>query len=177
MSEIWQGLIGILARTLTALHDVTEPLFGLFAWGWAIILLTIVVRVLLLPLAIKQTSSMRAMQGLQPELKKIQAKYKADRSLMRTDPEKYREMQQQQREEMSKLYQERGVNPLQSCMPLLLRALPGLLFNFIIYGPALQGPLHQGLHDRVAKTVVIERGHPLHSGGSERLGTPASHSS
>ena len=114
-------------------------------------------------LTAKTQRSLAAMEELQPEAEHLRRQHRGDQRMLN--------------EALMALYQERGVNPLESCMPLLLRALPGLLLNFIIYGPALQGPLHQGLHGRVAKTVVIERGHPLHSGGSGRLGTPESHSS
>jgi YidC/Oxa1 family membrane protein insertase len=119
MSELWNGLMRGLGDILIWFHDLVEPVTGVFAWGWAIILLTIAVRIILLPLAIKQTSSMRSMQTLSPEIKRIQAKYKADRGLMRSDPQKYQELRQRQQEEVQKLYRERGVNPAASCLPLL----------------------------------------------------------
>jgi YidC/Oxa1 family membrane protein insertase len=142
MSELWQGLVRGLADILYALHDVTEPLFGPFAWGWAIILLTLVVRIFLLPLAIKQTSSMRATQALQPEMTKIRNKYKADRGLMRSDPQRFQEMRQKQNEEVQKLYRERGVNPAASCLPLVAQ-MPIFLALFTVlnrpqYVPELQ---------------------------------------
>ena len=73
------------------------------SYGLAIILLTLAVRILLLPLSIKQTRSMREMQRIQPEIKKIQAKYKGNRQKMN--------------EEMMALYKEHGVNPLGGCLP------------------------------------------------------------
>jgi YidC/Oxa1 family membrane protein insertase len=78
-------------------------------YGVAIILLTIAVRLILLPLSIKQIRSMREMQRIQPEIKKLQAKYKGDR--------------QKLNEEMMKLYKEHGVNPLAGCLPLLSQAI------------------------------------------------------
>lgn len=122
--EIWESLVDGLGVLLSAFHDalVSVPLLNLAAWGWAIILLTVAVRIVLLPLAIKQTHSMRAMQTLQPEMKKIQEKYKADKSMMRTNPEKYREKRQKQQEEMRKLYKEHNVNPAAGCLPLLAQA-------------------------------------------------------
>lgn len=74
-------------------------------YGWAIVILTVLVRVALLPLVIKQYSSMRAMQAISPELKELQAKHKGDR--------------QKLNQEMMTLYQERGVNPFASCLPLV----------------------------------------------------------
>lgn len=119
MSELWNSLIDGLASLLRALHDLVEPVFGVYAWGWGIILLTLVVRVVLLPLAIKQTTSMRAMQGLQPEIKRIQAKYKTDRGLAKSDPEKFREQREKQQAELQSLYKDRGVNPAAGCLPLV----------------------------------------------------------
>lgn len=118
---IWNGLIDGLEAVLRFFHGLAVgiPLLDLAAWGWAIVLLTFAVRVVLLPLAVKQISSMRAMQGLQPDMKKIQAKYKTDREMMRSNPEKYRERRQKQQEEMMKLYKEHNVNPAASCLPLL----------------------------------------------------------
>jgi YidC/Oxa1 family membrane protein insertase len=76
--------------------------------GVAIILLTITVMILLFPLTAKSARSMLAMQRLQPEMKKLQAKHKGDR--------------QKLNEEMMKLYQEHKVNPLGGCLPLLVQA-------------------------------------------------------
>lgn len=118
---LWNGLLGLLESLLRFLHDVfaTVPLLDVWAWGWAIVALTVLVRVVLLPLAIKQMNSMRAMQALQPEMKRIQQKYKADRSLMKTDPEKFKAKRQKQQQEMMKLYREHNANPAMGCLPLL----------------------------------------------------------
>lgn len=119
--QVWSGLLGILGGALEFFHDIfaAVPLLDFWAWGWAIVALTLVVRILLLPLAVKQTKSMRAMQALQPEIKRIQKKYKADRSLMKTDPEKFKARRQKQQEEMMKLYREHNANPAMSCLPML----------------------------------------------------------
>jgi YidC/Oxa1 family membrane protein insertase len=116
------SVLSFLESVLTFLHDLVEPVFGIHSWGWAIILLTLVVRILLLPLAIKQTRSMRAMQAIQPKIKEIQKKHKVDRELMKKDPEKYKAKRQKMNEEMMALYQEEGVNPAASCLPLLAQA-------------------------------------------------------
>jgi len=122
VSELWNGLLNFLGGILQTFHDAVAPLFGTDpAWGWAIIMLTLAVRLVLVPLAIKQTSSMRQMQQLSPQIKKIQARYKTDRSMMRSDPEKYRELKAKQQSETMALYKERGVNPAGSCLPLLLQ--------------------------------------------------------
>ncbi|MEX0831821.1 MAG: membrane protein insertase YidC [Nitriliruptoraceae bacterium] len=89
------------------------------AWGWGIIGLTIVVRVLLLPLAIKQTRSMRAMQKLAPQIKELQKRHKVDRELMRKDPAQYRARKQKLNQETMELYRREKANPAASCLPLL----------------------------------------------------------
>lgn len=95
------GFFEVFAAALAGFYAVAGN------YGVAIILLTIAVRVLLLPLSIKQTRSMREMQRIQPEVKKIQAKHKGDR--------------QQMNEEMMALYKEHGVNPFGGCLPLLMQ--------------------------------------------------------
>jgi YidC/Oxa1 family membrane protein insertase len=89
-------------------------------YGISIILLTILVMVLITPLTVKSTKSMLQMQRLQPEMKRIQAKYKNDR--------------EKQNEEMMKFYKENSINPLGGCLPLLAQ-MP----VFIIMYQLLQG--------------------------------------
>ncbi len=122
MSDFWHSALDVIEGVLTFLHNIFEPVFGVHSWGWAIIGLTLIVRILLLPLAIKQTRSMRAMQAIQPEMKALQKKYKVDRELMRKDPEQYRAKKAKLNEEMMALYKERGANPAASCLPLLAQA-------------------------------------------------------
>ncbi|MFP5351492.1 MAG: membrane protein insertase YidC [Actinomycetota bacterium] len=95
------GFFEVFAAALAGFYAVVQN------YGLAIILLTIAVRILLLPLSIKQTRSMREMQRIQPEVKKLQAKYKGDR--------------QKLNEEMMALYKEHGVNPFGGCLPLLMQ--------------------------------------------------------
>lgn len=76
-------------------------------WGVAIIMLTVVVKLVLLPLTIKQYSSMRRMKEMQPEMEKIREKYKDDKV--------------KQQQEMQALFQRTGVNPLAGCMPMVLQ--------------------------------------------------------
>jgi YidC/Oxa1 family membrane protein insertase len=85
------------------------------SYGLAIVLLTVAVRLVLFPLTAKQAKSMQAMQRVQPELKRLQTKYKNAR--------------QKLNEEMMKFYKENNINPLAGCLPLLLQ-MP--LF-FILY--------------------------------------------
>jgi YidC/Oxa1 family membrane protein insertase len=112
-----------------AVGGVFQPIFHLFGWllalcydlipnyAVAIAMLTIVIMVILTPFTIKSTKSMMAMQKLQPEIKKLQQKYKGA------------ENRQTLNEEMMKLYREEGANPVGGCLPVLLQAP----FLFILY--------------------------------------------
>ncbi|MEU8590546.1 membrane protein insertase YidC [Streptomyces sp. NPDC048664] len=92
-------------------HTVYGAIFGPntgWAWGLSIVSLVILIRICLIPLFVKQIKATRAMQTLQPEMKKIQERYKNDK--------------QRQSEEMMKLYKDAGTNPLSSCLPILAQS-------------------------------------------------------
>jgi YidC/Oxa1 family membrane protein insertase len=99
-ASIFDPLYRIVGYLLALLY------YPLHSLGLAIIVLTLIVMFVQLPLIAKQTRSMILMQRVQPEIKKIQAKYKDDR--------------QKQNEELLKFYQENKINPLAGCLPLLL---------------------------------------------------------
>jgi len=140
MSEFFAPVLDAFGAVLLFIHDLVEPVVGVHSWGWAIIGLTLLVRILLLPLAIKQTRSMKAMQKLQPQIKAIQEKYRTDREMMRKDPEKYRARKQKQQQEMMALYQQEGANPAASCLPLLAQAPVFLALFWTLNGnPDLTG--------------------------------------
>lgn len=86
---------------------------GAAAWVLSIVFLTVIIRICILPLFIKQVHSMRKMQVLQPKLQAIQKKYKN-----KTDAE----AKQQMSKETMALYSEEGVNPMGSCLPVLLQS-------------------------------------------------------
>ena len=94
---------------------LTQPLLWLlervhaigFTWAWSIIVLTFIVRSALVPLTVKQQQSMRRMTALQPELKKLQQKYKHDRQLLN--------------EKMMEFYRENNTNPFGSCLPIVVQ--------------------------------------------------------
>lgn len=101
----------------TLLDWFAETLWG--QYGLSILVVTIIIRFLVLPLTLKQYRSSKAMQAIQPEMKKIKDKYK-------DDPKK-------QQEETMKLFQKNGVNPLAGCLPLIVQ-MPVLiaLYNAIV---------------------------------------------
>ena len=78
-----------------------------FTWAWSIVATTVCVRMLLVPLTIRQIHSMQSLQKHAPEMKRIQQKYKADR--------------QKQNEELMKFYRENNINPAASCLPMLFQ--------------------------------------------------------
>jgi YidC/Oxa1 family membrane protein insertase len=97
--------LDVLEDVLRFWHDAVGG--GANSWGFAIILLTFTIRLLILPLTFKSVKSMQKLQVLQPEMKKIQARFKGDKQRMN--------------QEMMKFYQENKVNPLGSCLPLALQ--------------------------------------------------------
>ena len=99
-ANIFQPLIDIFEPALKFFHNTVGV-----SWGWSIVLLTVVIRALLLPLAFRQFHSMQKLQRVAPELKAIQAKYKEDK--------------QRQQQEVMKFYRENEINPFASCLPLV----------------------------------------------------------
>ena len=118
---IFSDIIRILRDFFTVIHDncvaniISNPDIS---YGVAIILFTIIIRALLLPLNIKQMKSQLKMNEIQPELKRLQERYK-------NDPQKANM-------EVMKLYKERGVNPFAGCLPLLIQ-MPILLALFWVF--------------------------------------------
>jgi YidC/Oxa1 family membrane protein insertase len=103
----------ILGSPLTPLEDLLRNVLEWFhgtiglPWAWAIVALTVCVRLLMVPLAVKQIHSMQAMQAHMPEMKAIQQRYKQDK--------------QKRNEELMKFYRENNVNPAAPCLPLLVQ--------------------------------------------------------
>jgi YidC/Oxa1 family membrane protein insertase len=141
--NIWQAFIGVIAGALTTFADLIAGLGIPYAWGWAIILFTLVIKLLTLPLTLQQLRASKAMQDLQPELKKLQEKYKGDREKMS--------------QAQMALYKEAGVNPLGGCLPMLVQlpiwfalyralfqlAQQGVLNEGFFWVPSLAGPVDQ----------------------------------
>jgi YidC/Oxa1 family membrane protein insertase len=96
-----QPLEHLFRHILNGLHQVGLP------WAWSIVALTVIVRMLLVPLTVKQIHSMQNMQRFAPQMKEIQKKYKGDR--------------QRLNEELMKFYRENNINPAASCLPLALQ--------------------------------------------------------
>lgn len=121
------------------------------AWALSIVGLVVVIRILLIPLFVKQINAQRGLQLLQPEIKKIQAKYKG-----KTDPES----RQKQQQEMMKLYRDNGTNPLASCLPIILQAPIFFALFHVLNGigktpPQAKGFLNETLAQQAANAQIF----------------------
>ena len=119
-SNLFEPIIHILQMILGAFYSVTSAA-GLESYGYPIILLTILIKLVTYPLTVKQVKSMKAMQEIQPKMKKIQEKYKNNPQMLQ--------------QKTGELFRNAGVNPLAGCLPLLVQMpiLMGMyyaLFNF-----------------------------------------------
>jgi YidC/Oxa1 family membrane protein insertase len=115
--KILEPLYDAVTFIMLAFHSLFKslgvPASSGLAWGGSIVGLVVIIRILLIPLFVKQINAQRGLQMLQPEMKKLQAKYKG-----KSDPES----KKKQQEEMMKLYRDNGTNPLASCLPIVLQA-------------------------------------------------------
>jgi len=123
--EIFNSFRDALYHILTFFQELVEPIMGSQSYWFSIVLLTIAVRILLIPLTVKQVKSTRVMQELAPEIKKLQAKHKNDKTKLN--------------EEMMALYKERGFNPMAGCWPLLAQMPFFFALYQVIYRPVIAG--------------------------------------
>jgi YidC/Oxa1 family membrane protein insertase len=119
VANILQPLIDVADVILRFWHDTV----GL-GWGLSIVMLTVVVRIAILPLTYKGVKGMQNMQRLAPEMKKLQERYKDDK--------------QRLNEEMMKFYQDHGFNPASSCLPLLLQIPFFISLFYLLRGDQFQ---------------------------------------
>ncbi|MFZ9836569.1 MAG: membrane protein insertase YidC [Candidatus Nanopelagicaceae bacterium] len=108
---ILDPLYWIVSGVMVSIHTALSPVFGGASgvtWTLSIMGLVVLIRIILIPLFVKQIKSQRALTALAPEMKKIQQKYKDDR--------------QKQSEELMKLYKTHKTNPMASCFPILAQA-------------------------------------------------------
>lgn len=99
-------LSNIVQQVLTILYSFTESM-GVPSYGLAIVIMTVIVKLLLYPLTKKQIESTKAMMEIQPKMKAIQEKYKNDKERLNM--------------ELANLYKNEGVNPLAGCLPLIVQ--------------------------------------------------------
>jgi YidC/Oxa1 family membrane protein insertase len=130
----WQALLDGLGWVLAKIYELLPN------YGVSIILLTVLIRLVLLPLGIKQVRSMQHMQIVQPKVKQIQQKFKGNK--------------QRQQEEIMKLYREYGVNPFSGCWPVLLQFPILIAMYSVVRFP--QHPIHVPEDTKLYNAVVAQ---------------------
>jgi YidC/Oxa1 family membrane protein insertase len=118
-SIVWQAIKDLIFEGLQSLYGFTGD------YGWSIILLTVGLRLAMVPLTVKQTKSMAELQRIQPKIKQLQEKYKNDKEKLQ--------------EETLKFYQDNKVNPFGGCLPLLLQ-MPVFIALFQVLGGTPEKP-------------------------------------
>lgn len=119
----------IVSWILVTFHSVFSGVFGSgsgVTWSLSIVGLVLVIRIILIPLFVKQIKSQRNLQLIQPQMKEIQTKYAGDR--------------ERQAAEMQKLYRETGTNPFSSCLPLLAQTPIFFALFSVLQGIAFPHP-------------------------------------
>jgi YidC/Oxa1 family membrane protein insertase len=147
IANVLQPLIDACEAILKFWHDVLGDWDG--SWGVAIILLTFTVRLAIIPLTFKGIKSMQRLQQFQPEIKRIQERYKEDRQRMN--------------QEIMAFYQREKVNPLGSCLPLLLQIPFFIALFYLLRSDEFQQDLGSNrgflfiddLADKVTDPVVL----------------------
>ena len=120
LMSVFSPITDLFTMVLTALYSMLEK-FGVGSYGLAIIILTVIIKIILYPLTKKQIESMKAMQEIAPKMKKLQ--------------EKYKDNQQMLQQKMVQLYQDAGVNPFAGCLPMLIQMpiLMALYYTFFSF--------------------------------------------
>ncbi|GAA2119519.1 membrane protein insertase YidC [Actinomadura alba] len=106
LDPLYRAVAWVIVQIHTGLSYIFDPNSG-WAWGGSIFLLTVLMRVLIFPLFVKQIHASRKMQELNPQVQALRKKWKNDKQRMN--------------QEVMKLYQENGANPLSGCLPLLVQ--------------------------------------------------------
>jgi YidC/Oxa1 family membrane protein insertase len=138
VASILTPLEHLLRHILNFLHSLGLP------WSWSIVGLTIIVRMLLVPLTVKQIHSMQNMQAHAPQMKEIQRKYKGDK--------------QKQNEELMKFYRENNINPAASCLPMLAQLPVFFALYFVLKH------FHAGPGDNLSWLGLIDITHKASTG-------------
>jgi len=129
MGAILNPLYNLVSGVIIFFHNLLRPIFGAdsgVTWSLSIVGLVILIRIILIPLFVKQIKSQRALTALQPQMKAIQLKFKDDR--------------QKQSEEIMKLYKTHKTNPLASCFPILAQAPIFFALFTVLNGIAAKTP-------------------------------------
>ena len=144
MSNPLNYLYEAVGWVFTHIYDLLKPAFGAtsgWTWFFSIVILVVLMRLIMVPLFIKQMHTTRAMSSLQPQMAALRKKYKDDRQTLN--------------QETMKLYQEAGVNPLMGCLPFVLQ-LP-LFFSLFSVLRAI-AEYHGGTPKYGLPTAMVQAG-------------------
>jgi YidC/Oxa1 family membrane protein insertase len=148
------GVSWILVQFHQLLSTFMDPASG-WTWALSIVGLVIVIRIILIPLFVKQIKSQRNLQLIQPQMKEILKKYAGDR--------------EKQSQEMMKLYKETGTNPLASCLPILLQAPIFFALFSVLQGIAMTTP--EGVFKWERYASLLDQAHDASIFGAPLYGT------
>lgn len=175
---VMPGMLGLLARPLLwGLNWMYEHIVP--NYGWAIILMTVLIKLVLFPLTQKSFVSMQKMQELNPKIQAIRAKYRSKKRDKKGKPNL--EAQRQMNDEVMALYKEHGVNPAGGCLPMLLqlpilfafyrllysavelRGAPWLLWikDLSTYDPYYVLPIVMGVSQFIQQKITPSAGNPM----------------
>ena len=135
-----ESIVSWVLVTFHALLSAVFPADSGWAWGLSIVGLVVLIRLMLVPLFVRQIKSQRNMQIIQPQVKEIQRKYAGDR--------------ERQSQELMKLYRETGTNPLASCLPLLAQAPVFFALFRVLQGIAANKPYGVMTEELVAQGLT-----------------------
>jgi YidC/Oxa1 family membrane protein insertase len=114
----------ILLSILSPIEDIFRSILvwlhnsGHLPWAWAIVALTVIVRIVIVPLTVKQIHSMQSLQVHAPQMKELQQRYKHDK--------------QRQQQELMRFYKENNINPMASCLPMLVQFPVFIALYFVL---------------------------------------------
>ncbi|KAE8763558.1 membrane protein insertase YidC [Georgenia thermotolerans] len=162
LSPIMVAVAWIMVRVHDLLVFLGMSAGSGWAWVLSIVGLTVVIRILIIPLFFKQIKASRSMQLVQPEMQKLQKKYKN-----KTDPASRQKMQ----EEMMALYREHGANPFSSCLPILLQ-MPIFFALFRVLNSL--GPLANGTYPNGPSIGPLDQQLAAQAESSTLFGAPIS---
>lgn len=135
---LYGGFAWVLIQIHSGLGHVFDPGSG-YAWGFSIVILTVMVRIVVFPLFVKQIRSQRAMSQLQPQIKELQQKYKGDK--------------QKQQQEQMKLFKEHGANPLSGCLPIIAQA-PFLFAMYRVLRAVSEDQARYGMSQKLVNSAA-----------------------
>jgi YidC/Oxa1 family membrane protein insertase len=140
--QILSPLYDVVSWIMRAFHTIFSPLLGAdsgWTWTLSIVGLVVVIRILLIPLFVRQIRASRNMMLIQPKVRELQKKYGGDRERMG--------------QELMKLYKETGTNPFSSCLPILLQS-PIFIALFRVLDGAARGYVHgSGLNEELVDSL------------------------